>query len=425
MKLFIICLAPIISILPTFGQDSTHNQEPTQNTITWSGFVKNDFFYDTRQNITVREGHFLLYPKAPKPDEDGKDINSTASLNFLSIQSRLTAKITGPDALGARTSGLIEGAFFGHSKGDINGFRLRHAFVKLNWPQTELLFGQYWHMMFVPECFPGTISFNTGVPFQYFSRNPQIRITQKLNTSIRFSFAAATQRDFTSPGGYTSLSNTTIPDVHGQLHVSASENIVFGITGGFKTLKPRLVTEKNYKTTQTISSFTGNMYTRIHTSPLTIKLQGIWAQNAYDGLMIGGFMITDISPTKDFRTYTPLNTLSMWTDIETKGSTWQAGIFAGFSKNMGSTNSINNSVLHTDIQSVYNRGRDIDFLYRISPRIQANFEKLRIASEVELTSTAYGTQSESDELHINNYGQITESKMVHNVRLLMSVYYFF
>ena len=65
------------------------------------------------------------------------DINAKSGFNILSIQSRLTGKITGPDAFGAKTSGQLEGEFFGTADSDVNGFRLRHAFVKLDWENTS------------------------------------------------------------------------------------------------------------------------------------------------------------------------------------------------------------------------------------------------------------------------------------------------
>ena len=139
--------------------------------ITFSGFVKNDFFLDTRQTVSSREGHFLLWPDTENLDANHKDINTGYNLNMLAIQSRLTGKITGPDAFGAKTSGVIEGDFFAQANDNINLFRLRHAFLKLNWSHAEVLTGQYWNPLFVTECFPGTVSFNTGAPLQSFSYN--------------------------------------------------------------------------------------------------------------------------------------------------------------------------------------------------------------------------------------------------------------
>ena len=77
-----------------------------------SGFVKNDFFYDTRQTVAAREGHFLLWPSPENLDMIGEDINAQSNFNMLAIQSRISLALSGPDALGAKTSGLIEGDFF-------------------------------------------------------------------------------------------------------------------------------------------------------------------------------------------------------------------------------------------------------------------------------------------------------------------------
>jgi hypothetical protein len=420
----------LIVILFTSSKLYAQNDDTDKSNfgISWSGFVKNDFFLDTRQTVSVREGHFLLYPSNVFLDNNKEDINAQGSINFLSIQSRLTGKITGPDALGAKTSGMIEGAFFGHTNSDINGFRLRHAFVKLDWSSTQLLFGQYWHMMFVPECFPGTISFNTGVPFQYFTRNPQIRITQKLGDKIKLSVAAATQRDFASPGGYTKLSNTMTPDIQGQLQFNSNDKIIIGITGGYKKMLPRLVTEQGYKAQNGLGGFTSNAFVKIKTEPVTFKLQGIFAQNAFDGLMIGGYAIKEITDvTKDYREYTPINTLSIWTDIHSNGTKLQTGIFAGFSKNMGSFDEINDVIFNSAnfLYAEYLRGYNIDYVYRVSPRIIYNAGKLRLAAEVEHTVAAYAENDDNGDVQIDNHGKITESKEVANTRFLFSVYYFF
>ena len=93
--------------------------------------------------VAAREGHFLLWPSAENLDINGDDINAKANFNMLAIQSRLSMALFGPDALGAKTSGLIEGDFFAQLNDNINLFRLRHAFVKLNWTHIEVLAGQY------------------------------------------------------------------------------------------------------------------------------------------------------------------------------------------------------------------------------------------------------------------------------------------
>ena len=56
-------------------------QEKPKFNVKFSGFVKTDIFWDSRQTISVREGHFLLYPRNESLDINGEDINDKA--NFL------------------------------------------------------------------------------------------------------------------------------------------------------------------------------------------------------------------------------------------------------------------------------------------------------------------------------------------------------
>ncbi|MEI7597313.1 MAG: hypothetical protein WCK02_16305 [Bacteroidota bacterium] len=134
-KLFLALLA--VSSLTLNAQEK--KEEPKFG-IKFSGFVKTDAFYDTRQTVNAREGHFLLYPDNILLDALQKDINNQGNFNMLSIQSRLKGAISGPDAFGAKTSGVLEADFFGNTGSgldDVNGFRLRHAFVKMNNPEAE------------------------------------------------------------------------------------------------------------------------------------------------------------------------------------------------------------------------------------------------------------------------------------------------
>lgn len=381
--------------------------------IKFTGFVKNDFIFDTRQIVSARDGHFLLYPQNVRLDPDGEDINAKASFNYLAIQSRLTGKITGPDAFGAKTSGMIEGAFFGHIESNINSFRLRHAYIKLNWETTELLFGQYWHMMFVTGCFPGTVSFNTGVPIQFFSRNPQIRVTQKLG-NFTLAGAAMTQLDFVSPGGSETLRNALLPDLQGQISYASSQLLV-GATAGYKQLMPRLETTSMYKTSETIGGFTTQAFFKYVFAPLTFKIQTTYAQNGFDGLQIGGYAVRSITnPLRDYRDYTTINTIGIWNDIHTNNKKFQVGLFTGYIKNLGSTEEIE----AIGMIGTYTRDHDIASVYRIAPRMVLNSGKIRFATEFEHTGSAYGAS-------ISNKGVPEDTKIVVNNRILVAVYYFF
>ncbi len=398
------------------------SQDEAKFGIKFSGFVKTDILWDSRQTVDLREGHFLLYPKPELLDPDGNDINAKASFNFLSIQTRLRGDIKGPDALGAKTSGAIEGEFFGMADGNINGFRLRHAYVKLNWTSTELMVGQMWHPMFITSCFPEVVSFNTGAPFLVFSRNPQIRLTQDFG-QIRIVLAALSQIDFksTGPEGPSTkyIRNAAIPSLSANLEWSkkdaeAGTDFLAGVAGNFKRLIPELQSDSGYKTTEGINSLSGMAYLKLGFPKVVAKVAVLYGQSMFDYTMIGGYAEAQyIDNEQGMVTYENFTTLSSWAEIMTTGKKMQGGLFLGYSKNLGTSD-----IIRDNKKYYYARGYDIAHLYRISPRFVYNVGKLRIAPEIEYTVAAYGMTNYLD-------GAVTDPEPVGNFRFLLGVFYFF
>lgn len=387
-------------------------QEKSAFGISFSGFVKTDIIYDSRQTTSIREGFFLLYPAPILNDKNLEDINAKSNFNILSIQSRLTSKLSAPDAFSAKTSGLLEGEFFGHTEGDINGFRLRHAYVKLDWTNVSLLVGQTWHPMFIAEMFPGVVSFNTGVPFQPFSRNPQIRLTYA-SDNIKLIAGAMSQRDFQSngPSGFSSiyLRNTVVPNLHLQFQY-LNDKTHLGAGVDYKSLTPRLVTTKNVKTDETVSGISLIGFAKFNLNPITIKAQGIYAENNADLLQLGGYAVKNTDAVTGKETYTALSNFSAWGEIST-GKEIEYAVFFGYAKSLGASDNITGAY--------YGRGTDIDNVLRISPRIQFNSEKNRISAELEYTSADYGKPNNL------NKGMVEDLKTVSNLRLLVAFYLFF
>jgi len=393
-------------------------QKPPAFGITFSGFVKTDIFYDSRQTVNVREGHFLLYPKGPSLDPAGADVNAPPTFHILSVQTRLAGKITGPDALGAKTSAYLEAEFFGTSDADINGFRLRHAYLKLNWPRTELLIGQFWHPMFVTESFPDVVSFNTGAPFQPFNRAPQVRLTQTFG-KLSLAATALAQRDFASngPDGVTPayLRNAARPELNLKLqYVSRDEarktETVAGVGGDLMTIAPRIVTAAGYAADEKVTSYAAMAFVKQKWARWTWKAEAVWGQNLYHLTMLGGYGVRGVlDETRLDWAYTPTGQLSLWTEIMTNGPRWQTGVFGGYAKNLGASDPITGAN--------YARGPNIDVLYRVSPRLVFNTGKMRFAGEVELTAASYGTTTA--------LGEVADAAFVRNVRVLLAAYYFF
>jgi len=421
MKHFFFLLLFICSFLVVQAQD-----EPNFG-IKFSGFVKNDFFFDSRQTIAAREGHFLLWPSPEYLDENGDDINAKTNFNFLAIQSRLKVAISGPDAFGAQTSGVIEGDFFAQGNLNINLLRLRHAFIKLNWTNLEVLTGQYWNPLFVTDCFPGTVSFNTGTPLQSFARNPQLRLTYSMG-SFKLTAAALAQRGYVSFGekGPSSiyLRNSATPDMHLQLQYgSKNENNNMGIVLGgglaFKSIVPRLESEVGvapsevYKVDEKVHGLTAMGFSKLTTSPLTIKFEARYGENISDLLAISGFAVKEIvNTTTGEYSYTPLQSMTFWGEVHTNGKI-QFGVFGGFLKNLGTKEAMSDPG-----NDIYGLATDISTLFRISPRVIINSGKARIALEMEYTRAAYGN-------NYNEYYRPDNITTVANLRGLLAIYYFF
>ncbi len=400
--------------------NATAGEDEQKFGINFGGFVKNDIFYDTRQTFSLREGHFNLFPANVKNDHAGKDINSTPNFNMLAIQTRLTGRITGPDAFGAKTSGMIEGEFFGTANSDVNGFRMRHAFVKFEWEKSELLSGHTWHPLFVAAAFPEVLSFNTGVPFKPFSRNPQIRYTYKTGAGLNLIATAYTLREFATPGPPNQITferNAGFPSFNlAFTYIPQGSQNIFGAGADYKTIMPEIETDLGYKTNSNLSSISATAFAKLVFDNITFKLQGVYSQNAANIMGIGGYAVmhNTYDTITGTREYTNLNTGSLWTEIYYKGENFVAGIFAGYTLNMGSSDKMDPNF------NKFARGDDIEYIYRVAPRLAFVQGKSTIGLELEYTTAAYGKPE-----NINDMGEFTSSDEVTNIRTLLSFIYNF
>jgi len=231
---------------------------------------------------------------------------------------------------------------------------------------------------------------------------------------VSFSLTAYAQRDFTSPGpdGNSNkyLRNSCLPGLNLQVRIAAGKSITGWAGIDYKRLRPELKTSMNFETGSAIGSISAFTNIKIKTTPVNMSLMAVYGQNASDLMMIGGYAVSEIiSIVNDFKTYTPLSSASFWFDLTTNGSKVSAGLFAGYTKNLGAKDEI--------AGAVYGRGSNIDNLLRISPRIIITEGRLSFAGEIESTTAAYGTTG-SD-------GKVSNTKNVSNLRLLLSTIYKF
>ena len=426
-KLAFIFLIFCISLLLLNAQTAIAQEKttkPADAASTWGikfyGFVRNDIMYDTRQILSAREGDLSLYGKDKSLDANNADINAAPTFHMLAITSRLGGTITGPDAFGAKTSAILEAEFFGNFDGGINEFRLRHAWAKLDWKKTQLAFGQYWHPMFVTDCYPGVIDFNTGMPFQPFNRSPQVRLTQKLDKANKMSLILAilSQRDFASvaPSGYNTTDparNSAVPNLHAQFQYKGSV-IVAGAGIDFKSLRPRLNSGKpNIVSKERVNSTSFIGYIKVMTTPVVIKAEAVIGENLTDHVMIGGYL--GYTATADsVESYDATKTKSYWFDISGTGKKIVPGLFIGYSSNDGAK---------AGGKAAYGRsigvsGRGIKDVFRVSPRIEFLSGKFKFGLEVEYTAAKYGI--------LGNDSKVTgTTDNINNTRVLLATTFSF
>ncbi len=401
-----------------FAQD----KEEKKIKVEASGFIKSDVFFDSRQNVDALEGLLLIFPKDESFDENGKDINDKSSLGIVDISTRVRANISGPDVFGAKLTGLVEADWTGISgENSTSRFRLRHAYSKLNWEKTEILFGRKWHPMFVKDCYPSVMSLNTGIPFQPFNRSPMLQVSHQLG-DFKIIGAAISQSDYISsgPDGKSSkyIKNSNIPNLHLQLQYKPG-NFLFGAAIDYKSIMPRTVTESYinidptydslFVTAEKVNSISYMGYFKYQKSKLTVKAKAIYGQNLSESIMPGGYGVSMLDSITGYEEYTLYNHLYTWANI-IYGDKTKFALFGGYTKNLGADDPI--------ISDTYGMALNLDYVYRITPTISHKIDNFLMAVELEYTVAAYGDIA-------NKYGEFTKSHEVSNTRLMFTVFYFF
>lgn len=389
--------------------------------IYFGGYIKHESYWDTRQVVGTREDQILLYPEPKDIDAECNDINAQGQYSSVAIQTRMRWEIDGPEIGHAASKGIIEYDFFGRD--DIaNIFRMRHAYLKLDWEKAQLIAGQTWNPLYVVGVDPRTISFNTGIPIDTFSRNPQVRVTYLPNDHLHLLFCAATQLGNLTDGpigaSSTYLRDSVIPMLDFRIDTFFGDHRI-GAGVDFMRIQPRLKTNEGLKTRERLNSAIAIFYSDFKWEYVDTRTKLIYAQNATDQCMNGGYAVSCVDSTTDRREYTTLNQFAIWNDTQiTKSKSVVPGWFIGVAKNLGANKPIiqivdNNGVEET---TIYGQGNTISYVFRVSPRLEYNIHNFTFALEIEYTRAAYGT--------IDCDGDVIDTCPVGNTRILASLFYY-
>lgn len=379
------------------------------------GFIRADYIWDTRKSAQVREYNLNLYPLDEALDANGEDLNKAASSNFLSVVSRLGVKVKGPNVWGAKTSGTLEGDFFGNTESSIGLFRLRHGHINLDWKKTSLVLGQTWYPTFVPEVFPGVANFNTGILFNPFGWATQVRLKQNLTKEISFALTAYKEREFTTPTAATgtqnsAATNSVVPTFHGQFQFK-NKNWIAGVGAEYKSLQP-LTVSNNLVSNEKANSTSVMAYFKYSNDKFYFKAYGISGGNLSNLVMLGG--IAGYTTPGEVEQYEVTKTSAYWVELASNHKSVAPGLFLGYTKNNGT--GVDGAT------AFYTRGnsgtRGIDNVWRASGRVDFKQNKFRVTPEVEYTQATWGDLG-------SDFSVANNEKKVGNVRAMISCAYYF
>lgn len=387
------------------------------------GYAKWEGYWDTRHTIGTREEEVLFFPQPITRDPRGIDIFDRGKWHMTCIESRFGVGLTGPVWCDITSEGRLEVDFRGPSESGNSTIRLRHAFGLVSWGSGSFLFGQWWHPLFIVDCFPHTVAFSIGAPMEFQAREPQLRLTQKWH-DFEFIVCLASEREFASngPQGISTeyIRNSVIPNIHLQARWNFGKNLM-GIAGDYKRLVPRIQNNFGFSVREHIDSFVVEGFAAFTHPPWSARFKGFWGENANAHLFLSGFAVETVDPITDTRTYSATAGVGGWADFSYifGCDDRELGLFVGGLKNVGSRHRlfIEPSTNRPLIFSLTAVGQDVDYVVRVAPRFVMKNDPIRFGAELEWTRAAFGTP--------NVFGRIRDGVPVDNYRILLVLYYMF
>lgn len=180
------------------------------------GFVEADYIFDSTQSFNDLAGNTIIQANGYAA--------SHHRMQFSIRNSRLGFRFAAPEWGNVKSSALLEMDFFGNQPVDGDaaaffnnpGFRVRHAWMKLETPIVDMLFGQTWELFGWQSYFhPNTVDLQ-GIPGQVYSRTAQLRVSKTVKSQpVNVEFAVAASRP--------PQRNAYVPDLQGGVKLNVND----------------------------------------------------------------------------------------------------------------------------------------------------------------------------------------------------------
>jgi hypothetical protein len=173
--------------------------------VTAYGFVEVNYVYNSTQSCQEFCSNFPIQKPGTYRGEHGRTI-------FSARDSRFGLRLAAPVSGKIKATGVLETDFFGPTSTSEQGtwvnatLRFRHAWLKLETPVVDVLFGQTWSLFGWQANYLVASVQEPGLPGQVFSRSPQVRVSKTLkwgDTALELAVAAMRppQMDSATPEG--------------------------------------------------------------------------------------------------------------------------------------------------------------------------------------------------------------------------------
>lgn len=384
------------------------------------GQVRTDLFYNSRSNSETVDGLFYMFPLDEQLDPNGNDLNDAANSNFYTLYSRVGVDVVGPLLGKAKTSAKIEADFRG-SGTSYSVFRLRHAYLQLDWTGHALLLGQTWHPLY-GDVAPQILNLNMGAPYQPFGRAPQVRYRFS-RKHFMLTGALIWQSQYLSVGpqdnvpGTTAtqksqnfIKNSTVPEFYFGLDY---KNATFQGGAGVhvSSIVPRtksVVNGKTYKVDERVTGVSGEAHFKYTKNNWLVAGKTLLSTNLTQTSTVGGYGITSVDAVTGEQEYAPLRVSHSWLNIA-YGSKWRPAVFVGYLKNLGATEKVN-GILAT--------GGNLDQLATATAELTYNLPSWKFGAEYSYCNAWYGDA-------FNEKHKATDAHSVANHRLVLTAMFMF
>lgn len=425
MKRTLIALSALLLLLPAPYAAAQHEVKAHFKPY---GFIRNYAIFDSRKSQSLTEEIFYLYPMDVDYAEDGKtDKNAVPTFKYQALTTRLGLNIVGYEFGRTKMEGKIEADFYClNSGGNVPTFRMRQAYVKLNWDNrgrngfldADLLLGQSWHPMAMDM--PHGINLETGVPFNPFNRSAQAMLNLTLWDKLTFTGGIISQLQYRSSGPSGSTNkyqiHAMIPEAYFGLSF-ASEGFLARAGVDLLTIKPRYgYTDGGERIKDLLFTATPLIYLQYIGEDFQIKAKSVFGLAGEHMQMMTGYVAYDLSDPTHYK-YSPLQQSASFLSMQ-YGRQLQGMLMLGFLKNFGSIDAVvkgkDSSYPNTDYIYVHAKGaKNVNLMYRICPALVYNLGKMQFGLEYNLTGAQYGAIDKLDQYGLAQ----TDLHMVYNHRV--------